>query len=772
MRTHCVCLRMRTFLLYIPLWISLLGIQPLAAYGQAVHGRVLTEQGTALQGASVFVEGLQRGGVTDSSGRFSIPVALGKHIVVVSHVGFYAQRLEVYVRDFGTDALEIVLSPNRLEQEEVVVQRDAVRNASTAVLNAQAMQRKRGQALADMLIDVPGVDVLRTGPGIAKPVVRGLHSDRVLLSVGGLPLMSQQWGGEHAPEIDPFLPVRVEVIRGVAGVEYGTGAIGGVVRVEPRELPHEAGSRSEMGTIAGSMNRLLGGYVQTERGFARIPGLGVRAHVSGRRAGDASTPEYSLTNTGFSEWSAMGAAGWHSEQGGADVQVSHFQTTLGLFKGAHIGNVSDLERAIAAAQPFIQDPFSFQIDRPKQQVAHSVVHVRGHIDETVLGRLEVNYGFQRNHRQEFDAHRTSSRGLAAFDLTLNSHTLDFRGQRIPHASRLQRFGVQGVHQQNLNARGAQLIPNFSAWSAGAFARETRTFGPWTVEGGIRYDRRWLLAYPWERSTFSYRRETRQWGAWTGVVRASRSWMEAHTVHVQVGSAWRPPSVNELYSDGVHHGSAQYEIGDALMPLERSTGAEVSWTMRSSLATVELSAYHLYFHRFVHLVPERTFVTTIRGAYPLFRYKGVPARLQGVEYAASIPLRFGVSIESTGQWLSGRDLDAREGLWGLPPARITASLRASSRRWSVFPETQVRLHARFVDRRRDIPLAADFLPPPPAYHVWALEASFGTSAWNVHLGIDNLFNTRYRDYLNRYRYFADDLGRNLTLRITRTFQPLT
>lgn len=750
------------------LCLALLGVCVNSASGQSVAGRVTDEQGAVLPSATVWVQQTGRGVVTDAEGRFSLHLTRGRYTLQVSHLGFAREHHTVDVGEGERRVLHIVLRPLYVEQDELVVERDRGREARRAILADAALEAQRGKALADQIADLPGVDVLRTGPGIAKPVLRGLHSDRVVLSVAGLPLLGQQWGGEHAPEIDPFLPVRVEVIRGVAGVEYGTGAIGGVVRIEPRELPHEAGSRSEFGLVGGSMNRLFGGYLQTERGFARVPGLGVRAHVSGRRAGDARAPDYVLTNTGFSEWSAMGAAGWHRAQGGADIQVSHFQTTLGLFKGAHIGNVADLERAIASDRPFIRDPFSYQIDRPSQQVAHSVVHLRGHLDRTKLGRLELNYGFQRNHRQEFDAHRATSRGRAAFDLTLNSHTLDFKGQRIPSSSRLQRYGFQVMQQRNLNARGAQLIPNFSAWSAGAFARETSTVGAWTFEAGIRYDHRWLVAFPWERTTFSYKRERRAWGAWTGVVRASRAWGDVHTLHVQVGSAWRPPSVNELYSDGVHHGSAQYEVGDALMPLERSVGSEVSWSVRTPRLSLDVSAYHLYFHRFVHLVPEGEIVTTVRGAYPLFRYTGVRARLQGVEYAAVLPLARGITFESSGQWGSGRDVDARKGLWGLPPARILASLRASSRQWMVLPEPSLRLQTRIVDRVRSVPTAADFFPPPPGYQVWSLEAQFGTPRWRAHLSIDNLLNTRYRDYLNRYRYFADDLGRNLSLRITHSF----
>lgn len=63
----------------------------------------------------------------------------------------------------------------------------------------------------------------------------------------GLRQEGQQWGSEHAPEIDPFIAKRMTVVKGASGVRYGADAIGGVILVEPDELPTQ-------GKISGEIN--------------------------------------------------------------------------------------------------------------------------------------------------------------------------------------------------------------------------------------------------------------------------------------------------------------------------------------------------------------------------------------------------------------------------------------------------------------------------------------------------------------------------------------
>ena len=72
-------------------------------------------------------------------------------------------------------------------------------------LSEQELDRSRGLSLGESLKSISGVTSLNTGNSIAKPVIHGLHSNRVLVLNNGVRQESQQWGSEHAPEVDPFV---------------------------------------------------------------------------------------------------------------------------------------------------------------------------------------------------------------------------------------------------------------------------------------------------------------------------------------------------------------------------------------------------------------------------------------------------------------------------------------------------------------------------------------------------------------------------------------
>ena len=74
--------------------------------------------------------------------------------------------------------------------------------------------------------------------------------------------------------------------------------------------------------------------------------------------------------------------------------------------------------------------------------------------------------------------------------------------------------------------------------------------------------------------------------------------------------------------------------------------------------------------------------------------------------------------------------------------------------------------RYVFEQKNITEEQDFVAPPAGYYLLGFRASaekqFKSIRLEGHLGIENALNTRYRDYLNRQRYFADELGRNFTV----------
>ncbi len=76
---------------------------------------------------------------------------------------------------------------------------------------------------------------------------------------------------------------------------------------------------------------------------------------------------------------------------------------------------------------------------------------------------------------------------------------------------------------------------------------------------------------------------------------------------------------------------------------------------------------------------------------------------------------------------------------------------------------------FYENGIEVTKTVDFSTPPPAYSLWNVQAGFNlTKNLSAGVTVQNLFNKAYRDYLNRLRYFSDDMGRNIIINFRYNF----
>lgn len=732
-----------------------------------------------LPGAQVYFPDLRRGTVTDEDGQFEIKdIQAGQYKIICRLLGYTTVTETLSISHNLNYEFRLAVAP--LEEQEVTVTANANDHSSltgssqsVAVLRSTELEKARGQTLGETLKEIPGLTVLQTGPAIAKPVIRGLHSQRVLVLNAGVPQEGQQWGGEHAPEIDPFAPARIEVLKGAAGVQYGSGAIGGVIRIEPRDLREIGGLGGELTLNAFSNNLQGAGSFLLEGGLSKLPGFGWRAQGSMRRAGDSKTSAYDVINSGFNERDWSLAAGYNKERGGVEMYYSHFGTELGIFRGSHLGSVTDLLRAIERGRPSIERSFSYEVDPPKQDISHNLLSVKSRYEFSGLGRLEMQYGWQQNHRQEFDAHAPFSSkppAFPSFDLTLTTYTADLTFQHQPVKNFFGKIGVSGMRQGNVQESRVFLIPNFRAYSGGVFLLESWVNGPWTLDFGGRYDYRWVKAF---RLANEQVVETiHEYSNFTGVMGLIYKFAPTWSIGTNWGSAWRPPSLNELYSDGVHHGAAQYEIGDLTLKSERSFNVDVTLRHFSERGRAEISIYNNRLRHFIFPFPDPQPTLTVRGAFPTFRYQQAEARLRGLdgslEYQLSNFFQFGVSAAL----VRGDNLDTNEPLFQMPTDRLRLMAHFHLPDFGRLANTFVELNGTFVKRQNRFPQNADYADPPPGYALFDFNAGtqlrLGGQPLQFNLSVQNLANKSYRDYLSRFRYFIDDLGRNIIVRVQIPF----
>ena len=751
------------------------------ANAQQIFGRVTAQDGLPLPFVNIAVPALEQGTVSDENGHFALEgLSSDTYQVVFSYIG-YQQEVRVVVLADDDVRLNVTMKAIVLQNEEVLIQENAedvlTRDIrSVSVLDALALEDIRGQTLGETLAELPGITTINAGPAIAKPVIRGLHSQRVVVLNSGVAQEGQQWGGEHAPEIDPFAPVRIEVIKGVAGVEYGIGAIGGVIRLEPEPLPvHPFAPISGRFSLNGFSNNGQGAAsLFLEDASNRIAGLGWRVQGSFRKAGDARTPTVPISNSGFQENNGALTIGLERPKTSWMFQVSHFGTELGIFCGSHFGNLNDFYRAVGRDEPLCTRPFSYSIDAPKQRIAHDLATLKGTWRFESGDAIEAQYGIQRNHRQEFDSHRSGvgdvSTEQAAFDLTLLTHSLDLKLRHRPLGNMFGVAGISGTNQLNSNDASGFLIPNFRALTGGAFVRESWIRNNLTLEAGMRYDYRWIVAWPRERlSAGPFVRRTSAFSNVSGAVGAIWTFSEDWSLSLNAGSGWRPPSVNELYNFGVHHGTAQFEIGNPELETEQSIGTDLTLRKQGERLNLEVSGYANRFNGFIFLFPDQEEeILTIRGSFPVFRYLQADARLKGLDGRIELGIAPQIDFHLQGSLVRGDNLDINQPLIYMPADRLHAGLE-----WHVpvsgrLDELDLEVEHVQVARQKRFP-EGDFLNPPAGYHLVnaSLHAKFllDHTAVRLNLSVNNLLNTGYRDYLSRFRYFVDDPGRTVVLRIS-------
>ena len=116
---------------------------------------------------------------------------------------------------------------------------------------------------------------------------------------------------------------------------------------------------------------------------------------------------------------------------------------------------------------------------------------------------------------------------------------------------------------------------------------------------------------------------------SATVGATRSFGHHWLIKLNLGTAWRPPSISELYSDGLHHGAAAIEEGNSNLGKEQSNSIQIGGQYKSNKLTGNVDLYHMYFSNYIYLRPNGIELS-IKGAFPSFVYESVKAQYSGLD----------------------------------------------------------------------------------------------------------------------------------------------
>lgn len=793
---------------------------PAATCDGEVRGRAL-DTATAESIGQVNIELTQRGEsprlqtTTNDSGEFVLRgVCPGAHRLRASRADY--ETVERTVRA-GGEPQTVALEPHNVEVlDDVVVTapaREKLDTAPRSTIEGDDLDATRGKGLADALSSVSGVTVLRTpAGGLGKPIIRGHVGRRNLILYDGVRHESQKWGIDHAPEIDPFAADSLTVVKGAGGIRYGPDAIGGVILIDPPPLPltPKVGTRitGETHAIGVSNGRRGTTATRIQGAHAKLPGFGWRVEANGSRTAGLVTPDYPLDNTGSRVWNVGGTLGYARRGFGLETTYRRHNMKSGIFTGTLNETPDQFEQGLGLDRPLSAEFYrsDYAIERAFQTVTHHLGLIRGRAPLGRVGDLVATYAMQVDDRDEFDTVRESVTGpQLSFDLTTHSAELVLEQAPVALGTKAELEGSFGggytFRRNTYDGSDPAFLPNYRDDQGGVYILERVVLDRVEVEAGARYDglvRESTLddkAYAPARAQDRLAddcRETEEGGVCrtpfhtpsgsVGFLGRPIASTRDFTVRLDASTAVRFPNTDEQFIKGSAPSFPVFSNGDGSLGPERSWGGSLTIGHATPWLFVEGSAFGNYIDEYIYfrarpLSEEESQCAPlscgVKGDFPLFEPGAVDALFYGGEVTGQVqPTKWPVSFDAQAAWVRAEQIPSGEPLVFIPPDRYQLGV---TYHWPDIPGTKnghVGVNGTLVDRQRRFDPDADFADPPPAYGLLGaevgLDVPFAKQVFSAALFGRNLTNSRYRDYTSLLRYFANEPGWELGLRLTLKF----
>lgn len=741
---------------------------------------------------------------TDDTGRFTLDGRCpGPTTLVVERDDYRPLEHTVNVANHASVELEMTGSSEVIEIHAKAPPPSEMR--SQALLSGAKLEKTRGRSFADALAEVPGVTQLRASTGVGKPIIRGQFGRRLLTLVDDVRHRAQEWGIDHAPEIDPFIADKIRVVRGAGGVRYGADAIGGVVLIDPPDMLAEPGYRGEAHVIGASngIGGTLAGRLQAVT--KRLPALSTQIEGSVKRLASPSAPDYALQNTGLFEWNAGASISYRTATTEYALSYRHYDARLGVCSCLRIQDIDNFLAQASAGAPVGAADYKagFGIARPFQTAGHELALARIRWGRSQIGTFTATYSFQYDLRREYEVVRNADTAGAQFNFRLASHDLDATLELNPihlseHWHLRGAIGVDGMAQIH-DYNGLHLVPSYTAGSAGAYVTQRLIGHSTEIEAGARYDfltrtatidnidftrlvRSGQLAIDACGSAIDPARCASHFHTLAGTVGALQRFGDNWTAKGEVSVASRAPNPDEQYLNGAAPSFPVLGLGKPDLTPETTYSSSVTVAVDTTAVKAEGSLFanriddYIYFGPAIGSDGAPIFDVTIRGTFPRFSTRPIDALFYGADGALEIaPLR-ALAMTAQASWVRAKNIADGSYLVFVPSDHYRTSLTYRAPDFGPFRNTFSTLSGAYVARQRRYDPRADFLPPPPGYFLVGAELGTETTIADLTtrfaLQGANLTNARYRDYTSVGRYFADEPGWQVWLRMSVLFDSHT
>lgn len=537
----------------------------------------------------------------------------------------------------------------------------------TSVLTGDRLAAALRPSIGETLSSQPGVTSTFFGPYASRPIIRGFDGDRIRVLFDGIgSIDASSVSPDHQTAGDSMGAERIEVLRGPATLLYGTSAIGGVVNIIDGRIPQEVPARGYHGHAIGGYGTNANERFVSGGADANVAnGLMIHADGSWRKTGDYSVPGYAseeaeeegirgrVENTDGRTASGVGGASYVSENGVIGAAVQRFTSNYGV--AGHHHHEEGAEEEVSHEETLVR------IDLKQTRV-----DLKGEVRDlgSLITTVRARAAFGDYQHQEIEG--------ADVGTTFTNEGWEGRLEAM-HAPLGPLNGIFGIQYRTRDfaAIGDEAFtpPSDTSHVAG-FLLESAVIGPWRLEAGGRIEgtrialpdgsgRKFTSAAASGSVAYEFATDT--------LIGATVSWTE------------RPPTAEELFSEGPHLATNQFERGNAALGEEEAVNLEI--TLRRSVGPVtgSVSLYRTWYDRFVFAQQTGAEVDEL----PVFQFTAVDARFQGIESEVTLQAideaTYGLAFDAGLDVVRATNVTAGEPLPRIPPFRYRFGVEA---RWQM------------------------------------------------------------------------------------------
>lgn len=663
----------------------------------------------------------------------------------------------------------IVSTPFGETADENVIKVTKVDLAKMSAVNTQTMK--------DVLGETPGLSFISTGPGIYKPNIRGLSSNRVVVFNQNIRYENQQWGDEHGIDIATGGVSSVELIKGPASILYGSDAIGGVLYFNPQKYLKYNGIKGDFSTF---YNTNYAGFNSTLGVSTTIDEFSLIARASVVENGDYSGSkrpdgyEGPYESTGMESKDFQLALGYAKGNYNSDFRINFNESTLYVPHGDEEGHdegdhddddnhdddhddheeheeeesYQDIENFIVSWKNDIKfDNSTFTVTAGfSQNLRKEFGHHDEHSDEH--GDDDDDDDHDEDHDEDHDGDHDEHGEEAALDMTLRVTSLDWKYVNEKNDNVELAIGGNFVHQTNENHAEEILIPNATKNDMGLFILSHFHFDSSNLMLGARADLRQIDAVGIEKT----------YSSMTASAGYKKDLSQSSIFRVNLATGYRSPNLSELFSDGEHHGTGRYEIGSSELSVEKNFQTDISFETSNEKSSLLVDLFYNNINDYIFLNPTGAQTDEFM---PIYEYAQSDATILGGEIAYSSKTGIDwLSYYASMEYLRGKKKN--DGwLPDIPPVTFKLNLDLDF-------SDKINYEIDILHKARQDKVAtfensthSNFLVDVSGQY--DLNILYPGARAQLFWKVENVFDKYYYDHLSRFKnYGFYDMGRNVSI----------